>query len=203
LSVEIRIRAGELGDFSRRLRAWASSQLPFATAAALTDVARLARDEVRERLPRHFKVRNQAWRKSVVQMLPADKRDAPIQAAVYVPRWAPWMEAHVAGGTKRSRGAARVAVPSRITAARRSASGRIPKRWKPRSLRARKGLEEAALRLGQIVVRGVRGAGGAIFYHLVSSARIRPRWPMGDEVNEVVGRELGRAAARRLEQALR
>jgi hypothetical protein len=81
-------------------------------------------------------------------------------------------------------------------------SGRIPKKLRPRTLRQEEALQTAALERGLIVVRGLT-PGRAIFYHLVRTATIRPRWPLADEVEHVVARELVSNMRRRLAMAIK
>lgn len=199
---QVRVDTRELAAFSKRLEAWADRQLPFATAAALTDTARSARGVLREGMPRFFKVRNRGVA-NAVNYKPADKHSREPTALVHTEPWAEFLTLQVVGGIKRGTHGNRVAVPTRIV--RRTASGRVPKTLKPRPLRRRKGLEEGKLERGQIVVRGVRTVpdGLSIFYHLVRGARIKARWPFEEEVAAVVARELGRNFEKRLDQALR
>lgn len=184
----IEIDTRELAAFARTLGDLAEKQMPFAVAAALTDTARQARDELRKNLPKHFKVRNPSVTRGI-QYKPASKRDNPPTALVHTEPWAGFLTLHVTGGVKHARGG-RVAVPTRIV--KRTGKGRIKKAQKPRPLRERKGLEEGKLAKGQVVVRGVRSApkGLSIFYHLVRGARIRARWPLLQETEAVVKREL-------------
>lgn len=190
-----------LVKFARELEALADRQLPFALAASLTDTARQARDEVRSRMPKHFKVRNESVR-NAVQFMPADKRDPEPTALVHTQPWAGFLTLQVTGGTKRAH-LGRVAVPTRIV--RRSARGRILKSLKPRPLRLRRGLEAGKVAEGVIVVRGVRMAppGLSIFYHLVRGARIKARWPLEAEVRAVVVARFPGNFTTRLEQAIR
>ena len=196
----IQVDTSELAAFGLQLEAWADRQFPFATAAALTDTARQARDDVRGRMSKHFKIRNEGVRRAV-NFKAADKRDQEPEAIVHTEPWAEFLTFQVTGGVKRAKGG-RVAVPTRIV--RRGARGRISKPQKPRPLRERRGLEEGRLERGQIVVRGVKTAppGLSIFYHLVRGARIEARWPFEPEVRAVVARELAGNFTRRLQQAI-
>jgi hypothetical protein len=95
-----------------------------------------------------------------------------------------------------------VAIPTRIV--KRTASGRVPKRFLPRPLRQRRGLQESEVPAGRIRVRGVRSVpkGLSLFYHLRRSVQIRKRWPFEGEVRRVVARDVTANVRRRLEQAL-
>lgn len=196
----IRVDARELIEFARQLDDTADDQLPFALAAALSDTARTARDEVRERLPKFFTIRNRGVR-SAIEYKSANKRDPEPAALVHTQEWAGFLTLHAIGGTKRARGS-RVAVPTSIV--KRTASGRVPKRFQPRPLRGRRGLQESALPGGRLIVRGVRSVprGLSIFYHLVRGAKIRKSWPLEDEVARVVARDMRSNFERRFDQAL-
>ena len=185
-------------------------QLPFATAAALTDTAKQAQDVVQGNLGRHFKLRNKGLKKAIA-VKPADKRQARIHSIVGVRPWAKFLRLHALGGRKKSEKGHRVAIPTRIV--QRTATGRIRKAQKPRRLRQRKGLSKRELaELQRIAVRGKRNAGvritakgtstGGIFYLLRRSVRIRRTWPFQAEVVRTASANYLRNFRRRYKKAI-
>lgn len=181
-----------------RMKLWAADQLPFASAAALTDTAKDATTAVRDELGSTFELRNRGLR-NLIRFAPADKRASPIESRVGVIEAGEFLVLHAIGGTKKAQGGARVAVPTRVV--KRSASGRVPKRLKPRTLRESKKLVGPELEnRGRIVLRGKRAT--LTYYTLVRSARIRARWPFRDQVHETARAVLGHHFARRARQAL-
>lgn len=74
------------------------SQLPFATASALTKVAKLAQDEVKRELPRRFMIRNRFTENSI-RTQRAEKRDWPNCKAV-VGSISGYLPLHEDGGVK-------------------------------------------------------------------------------------------------------
>lgn len=197
MALGVRIDARQVEGFQRTLRAWATDQLPFATAAALTDTARAARAHVQDGLAEHFKLRNQGLRNAIA-FEAADKRDRPIVALVGVRPWASFLVLQALGGRKVPHGGHRLAIPT--DAVKRTGTGRVRKRDQPRTLRSGKDL--IVPMLGQrIAVR--RRAGVVVFYTLARSARIPARWPFEREVRDTVEARLGEFWTRRMEQAIR
>ena len=198
-SVGFRLDASQVSRFALTVRLWATDQLPFATAAALTDTAKDATSFVRNGLVDSFKLRNQGLR-NAIQYEPADKRGRPIQAKVGVRPWADFLVFHAIGGLKRAKGGGRVAVPTRLV--KRTATGRVPKRLKPRTLREKKQLIEPILNKRGLIALADRRTGATIFYTLVDKAVIKPRWPFHEQVRETVEARLGHHFAKRARQAL-
>lgn len=196
--VLIRVDAGELLKGVDRFDAWARNQLPFATAAALTDTARDATAHVRDGLVEHFTVRNLGFR-NAVQYQGADKRARPIEARVGTAEWASFLTLQALGGTKRGARGHRVSVPT--AAVKRTAGGRIPKRLRPRTLRESRRLLVGVLERRGLIALQV-GRSVRVFFTLVSSARIPKRWPLGEEVSDTVAARLGEHFGKRLRQAL-
>lgn len=201
--IVLRVDVGDVLRGQRRLELWAREQLPFAVAAALTDTARDAQSFVRQGFSSHFKLRNRGLLNAIAYRA-ADKRDSPPTSGVGVRPWAAFLDLQVTGGIKRARGA-RVAVPTRLV--KRTATGRVQARLKPRVLRDAKGFDPKALQeLERIVVhRGGSKArrGLAIFYNLVGQAKIRKRWPLREEVEETARARLPEHFAARAAQALK
>lgn len=196
--LEVRVDPRELVRFSRTMELWARDQLPFATAAALTDTAKDATSYVRNGLVESFKVRNPGLRNGI-QFEPADKRGRPITAKVGVRPWASFLVFHAIGGLKRAK-TGRVAVPSRLV--QRTSSGRVAAKHRPRKLREKKSLIQPLVdERGLIALKNRKGV--TVFYRLVASARIEPRWPFQRQVEETVSARLGQHFNRRAEEALR
>lgn len=195
--LELRVDGSAVARVRRSLELFATDQLPFALAAALTDTAREARDFARERLGSHFKLHNRQLGQAV-HYLPASKRAHPIEAAVVVRPWAGFLAEHAIGKVRRPARRA-IAVPTRIV--RRTSTGRVPASLKPRALGARKGFDPVAYRdLARIVVHRPGKLG--LFFFLKHSVKIRKDWPLREEVAEVVRARLAVNFARRAEQAL-
>lgn len=195
----VRIDDREIRRFQKTLKAWATDQIPFATAFALTKTAQDARDHVREKLGASFRIRNKGLRNGI-SFLPARKRAKPIEAFVHLRPWAEFLRYHALGGVKRARGSSRLAVPtSRV---RRTTSGRIRKAYLPRVLRDRRDLAKLTLRReGQILLTSKRRAG--LYFTLKRSVRIKPRWPYFKQIEQTVARRLAVHFDRALTRALR
>lgn len=138
----VRVEA-RVEDLERELRDVARSQLPFTMAQTLTKVAELARDRVRAEMPRRFTIRSQRVIRGVT-IQPAKKRDWPRPFAI-VGTLDAFMARQFLGGIKRAekpspgKGAPRIAVPTSYVAARRTKTGKVPKRLKPRTILSKKG----------------------------------------------------------------
>lgn len=197
-AVELRVDGSAAARLARTVELWATDQLPFAIAAALTDTAREARDVARERLGKHFKLRNRALGQAL-HYLPASKRDRPPVAAVVLRPWAKFLAEHAIGELRRPARRA-IAVPTRIVQAQRTATGRVPARLKPRALGERKGFDPTAYReQARIVVHRPNKLG--LFFFLKHGVRIKRTWPLPEEVGEVVRARLGVNFERRAAQA--
>lgn len=199
-SVLGRVDVGDLVRFRDRVRLWAADQLPFATAAALTDTAKDAAAELRRSLPDAFQVRNRTLGNAVAHQ-PAEKLARPIEARVGLRPWAEFLVLQVTGGTKRGRAGSRVSVPTRLVQGRRTASGRVPKALRPRALRERKTLVPGLLEERGLIALRVRRR-VLVHYTLVQSARIRARWPFVEVVRRTARARLSEHFLRRSEQAL-
>lgn len=161
-------------------------QLPFATAVALTRVAQDARDEIRSRMPEHFKIRNKRVLRGVT-IERANKKDWPNPAAK-VGTVDDFMREQILGGEKKGKGGHRVSVPTRLMVARRTPSGSLRASDKPRQLRQKKDIavvEDAIVRrFNAKRVQGTKlanlGETGRLFT-LVERAQIPKRWPFERE----------------------
>ncbi|MEM7308885.1 MAG: hypothetical protein AAF682_19540 [Planctomycetota bacterium] len=171
----LRLSAGSNAhELAKQFGELAERQLPFATAAALTDTAQAGRDKLRDTLDQHFRVRARRRLERGITIQRAEKRDWPRPFAVIGTR-DEFMALHVTGGVKRpQRGASRLAIPAKWI--KRTTTGRIPKRWKPRQVRDRK---SAFVTDDAIKHRpGKRARVQLQTVHLLRKrARIEPTWP--------------------------
>lgn len=173
------------------------SQIPFATAKALTATASAMIPGLRESLTRHLDVRSRglpkaAWnqRGSVVR---AEKRDYPrLQAIVGIRNDERFQGAflvdHIVGRTRRKdRG--RFAIPtSKIKRGRR---GKVAKPRTPRRILERPaGFLEGTGNEARIALKKGRGRvkRREILYHLRDSVRIKKQWPLGKDAKRLARR---------------
>ncbi len=164
--VNVKTNARELKREFGRL---AKSQLPFAIAAGLTDTAKEAREKVRKDLPNRFTVRSRRVLSTVV-FEPASKRDFPRSKAIVGIR-DKFIARHEKGGRVRTETGARFAIPFRFV--KRTATGRIPARFKPRKIRSKPNTittEDEIQRKGTKRTRGVRR-----IHFLRQSINLRPK----------------------------
>lgn len=106
----------------------AYKQLPFATARALTWTAQQAQGEVKESLPKHFKLRN-SFVKNSVRISPATKASQQSEVGSTID----FMSLHETGGVKRPRGHY-LAVPVNV---KNGSRGKIGRRDRPKQLLAK------------------------------------------------------------------
>lgn len=167
------------------------SQLPFATAAALTRVAKDARKDVAARMGKHFHLAPTKRVVKGVQFDRAEKKDWPHPKS-RVGTLDDFMARQITGGIKKpEKGAAHLAVPTRLV--KKTASGSIPKARKPTPFRERPSVfvaddkirERFTLRTQASQDVRVANLGGVgTFYNLIDQAVIKPRWPFPKEVEE-------------------
>ena len=189
-----------LDDTSRWVRALATKELPFATAAALSDTARAATERLQDSLSETFTLRNRGLRRGI-RWKRAEKRDWPRPyALVYVAPWAGFLALHATGGIKRPvRGAKTVAVPtSRV---RRTSSGRVRKSDRPGTIMRRATGEIGTIRRTLVVrIRGGRRLSKrvGVYYTLKSQVMIKPKWRASLLVDGSVRMQFAHALVRRL-----
>lgn len=200
--IRVRVDVRNVATFRKRLETFARHELPFVQAAALTDTAKDAVSFLRQGLVEHFKVRNPGL-KNGIRFQPASKTDRPPEAYVGTAPWAEFLTFHAIGGTKKGGKGHRIAIPTALV--KRTATGRVSARQKPRTLRDSKGFIARELETLQriAVKRGKKRDGRNIFFLLRSSARIRKRWPFHQEVEETVNARLPHHYLRRMEEALK
>lgn len=193
-----------------RFNAWASAaiarQIPYATARALTMLAKGAQTEIRSTLgaPGRFRLRS-TWTARGIRIVPADKRDYPAVQAI-VGSVDEYLVLQETGGTKTSATGRRVAIPAKIPASRRGALG-VPKSIKPSPLieRGRGFIDER----GDLLVRNAKGSRfigprrpPAVYFFLRASAHIRPRLGFRDQATKYLSERYGEQFSKELQAAL-
>lgn len=210
-----------------QLKAWGekavTKQVPFATAAALSRIAVVARDEVRDDLPEHFKIRS-GWVARGIRAVVAKKSDWPKPTST-VGVEDEFMLLQETGGVKMAKlshhvGAlARVAVPTR--AVPRGANGAVRTSWRPKNLLAsrqgpakpgRRGFKGPRAfksdRYGGSIILAQPRAGGlskhlTVLYFLRAQTRLKPRFEFRKTVEGVYRSVWAEYFTAALEQALR
>lgn len=170
-------------------------QVPFATAAALTELAKEARDEQRAGVRDRFTVRSTRF-PNTFRSVPAEKRDWPNTHSV-VGVLDQWAARHEAGGIFTPDRSERWAVPGREI--KRTPSGKVRKRNRPKQIiesgrgflgvgetwRGRNHPDAILLKVGRSR-RKIRLA-----YTLVPRARIERALKMEPTVNALITRRFG------------
>lgn len=134
LGVQVRTNLAQLYTYLDRA---ARSQVPFATAVALTRLAQAGQVRVRQGLPHRFHLRS-GWVARGIGIEAARKNDWPRSRATVGSR-DDFMVLQETGGTKRPRKTRELALPGeRVLGQLRSSTGRIPASRRPKRLKARK-----------------------------------------------------------------
>lgn len=189
----------------RGFQKWAARavgrQVPFATAKALTKTALEARDAVRAGLPARFEIRS-TWTARGVTINPASKSDYP-NAYAEVGTRHEWMVLQETGGAKAPKYAGSLAIPTKAgqkyPVVRRTSSGKIPKRGRPKALlKSGKAFEQD----GEIRLRAKDGTAPPAFF-LRPRATVRPRFEFRETVDALVARRFGPIFRDALETALK
>lgn len=128
MSVGVRVETN-LPEFQRWITGAMRRQIPFATALALTRVAKLAREDVVEGLPGRFTVRGPKLGQSIRNSSASKSSWPHVQSSVYT--LAEALELQEEGGTKRPRGK-NLAIPGE--GVRPTKETKIPKRKRPKNL---------------------------------------------------------------------
>lgn len=194
----------------RRFNAWASSaiarQIPYATARALTALAKAAQTEIREHLgdPGRFRLRS-TWTARGIRIVPADKRDFPACQAIVGSR-DEYLVLQETGGTKTPNSGRRLAIPAKIPASRRGSLG-VPKSIRPRRLidSGRGWIDDDQ----DLLVRDRRGARSigprrppAVYFFLRPSAKIRPVLGFRDTATRILREQYQERFHQELQSAL-
>ena len=155
-------------------------QVPFATALALTRLAKDSQREIRKRFPRRF-IKRRSWIPKGVRIIKA----TPETQTSFVYSKDRWMADQEFGGIRRARKKLR-GIP---TGVRRSKRSVVPTARRPAALlaqnRRRYFLEKVGDKVGLYEKRGKRGMPRQL-YLMVPRVRVRPRWRFGKTVEAVV-----------------
>ncbi len=196
----------------RGFNAWAAAavgrQVPYATKKALDSVAFEARDAVRAGLhPPRFEIRS-TWVAKGITVVKARKEDYPNATAVVGSR-DEFMVQQETGGEKAPKYTGKLAIPTRagqkLKEVRRTASGKIPKRGRPKPLiAAGKAFIDKATDEVRLRQESASGPGRAppIFF-LREKAHLKPRFEFRETVEGVVARRYGVIFREQLERALK
>jgi hypothetical protein len=178
----------------------ARRQIPFATAVALTRLAKSAQAALQESLGEFFTIRG-TWVPRSIRVTPARKGSAPV--AVVGSLYGP-MQWQAEGASKGPRAGSAVAIPKR---ARPTTGARTtPSKW-PAALDAKPNFFVAPLRFRaregvfERVGRGRRQL--RLWWSLAPSVRIPRRWPFEGIVRKDVGARVAREFFRALTDAMR
>ncbi len=194
----------DVKDINRKMRAF-SSEFAFATAKALTDTAKDAQAEIRNKeLPRVFDLKNR-WTQSGIRITPA-KKDMP-SASVYSRDW--YLTDHEHGKIRYPFRGKYIAIPGRGLSVAKS--GRITKSKRPDAVMRRPDVFIVSLRksgLKAIVQRPRKKAEARagklnVLYILKPKVRIKEKLRFKDTVAEVVNKRFKRNYIRILNQAIR
>ncbi len=129
VSFAIKVKGNTL-EAQRDIQNLFRKQVPFATAAALTQLAKEARDQQRSDVRERFTVRSARF-PNTFRHVPAEKKTWPDTFSV-VGVLDEWVARHEAGGTFRPGRSERWAIPGREI--KRSPSGKIRKRNQPKEI---------------------------------------------------------------------
>lgn len=216
LSITVDTRA-----LTRDLGAFARSQVPFATARALTDAANDARTEAKAALPKDFNIRT-GWVAKGFRVERATK--AHLAARLY--HLDPFMGRQMHGGEKDGRDGSGVAIPAKDgfpSAPKRSRPTR-PSDW-PSQLDRTFSIDLKGGSAGRLVFQrtgkrrgkrgrtarfptGARSAGLAdpdvrLMYVIKPDVEVRPRWRLRETTARTVEQRFGQHFAARLLDAMR
>jgi len=178
------------------------SQLPFATAVALTKTAQAGQARIRRELPDRFTIRNRFLERNV-RIRAATKRRPEARVEWRPPASRSAFTSQLAtqetGGTRRPRGRT-LALPRGV---KRGKGGTIGRAQRPARLLDRKNVFIADVRGGAAIFRRVgRGRPRLLYFLTRRPARIDARWEFRktarDEARRVYPREFGRAFAKAL-----
>lgn len=197
-SVDFRVTF-DVKPFARWLDHEIARQIPFATALALTRVAKIAQGVVRAELPLHFKIRTPFVAKGI-----RIRRATKSRLFAEVGSKDRFMKAQALGGVKTSQEGSHVAVPvgARTTPDSVTRKGKWPTR-----MLTKKRHFVAPLPSG---VDGIWRRKGPkrrprliLQYVLVKQAKIKARWPLFDTVERVVASAWEREALKAFDQAFK
>lgn len=187
-------------ELSAGVRLFARTEIPFATAVALTRLAQDSVAEQRRQMPKRMKIRSKGVLR-LVTLKRAEKRDHP-RAFSLVGVRAEFLARHERGGIVRPTKAKRWAIPTaRI---KRTVKGKIRKAQRPRRLLEKKNVWGERSGPGAIR-RRPRGGGGRIetLYLYRPKIRLKPRLELRKTVRQTVRRMYRRRFNEELTKAVR
>ena len=190
--VKIRV-IDDVERFTANMDAAGRRQVPFALARALTWTAKDAQSDVREDLPRCYTLRNN-WVKNGIRITPATK--ASPQAVVG--SLEPFMERQETGGSKRSRGGHRIAVPKTKPAKI------IPRGQRPTAVRQKPRVFTIATAHGAGIFRrqGRERYPLQILYWLKRGVKVKPSFGFKGTTTNAVAQRFGPNFVESLSQAM-
>jgi hypothetical protein len=193
---------GLVCDVSQVLKAQddlVTSQLPFATARALTLTAQDAQTAIRAGMPSHFTIRN-AWSQRGIIVKPASKDVIPYRSAVMVGDMWNYLFLQESGGEKTPTASMHIAVPEDI---RSSPSQILRRSMRPKALLARKDVFIKDLGGGnQAIYQRLSGNRLKLLYILTPETHIKPRLGLADTALKIGNERWAINFAASLEAAL-
>jgi hypothetical protein len=208
LRLDFRVDFDDVLDFRSWLDELVASQIPFATALALTRTARDARQALKDGLPSHFTIRTK-FTASRLRFEPATKRN-PV---AYVGHLADYMRLQAEGGDKPSAGTLlgvptaklRSEAPKGVVRARGKYS---PKRLLTKKRRREGYFVKALSASGSVGLFRKIGESHAssrleLLYVLAPRVRVDERWPFLETVEATVAERWEPNAKKALERAVR
>jgi hypothetical protein len=189
----------DVKPFARWLDHEIARQIPFATALALTRVAKIAQGVVRAELPRHFTIRTPFVAKGIrIRAATKSRLFAEVGSKDR------FMRAQALGGTKTAKEGSHVAIPvgARTTPTSVTRKGKWPGR-----LLSRKRHFVAPLPSGAAGIwrrKGPKRRPRLILQYILSKqAKIQARWPLFATVERVVAAVWQREALKAFDQAFK
>ncbi len=204
MSIEIKT------DFSEALKGLdnlAYKNVPFASAVALTRLAKMSREELRSRLPGDFTLRN-TWVSKGITIESANKKDWPNQSASVGSRDY-FMALHAVGGIKKPKSGTNLSLPKAI---RQSETDLIKKKDRPAQLLRKKGknapyifTSKKGKKMIAVNLEGpsrIRNFSRTILYTFSRQARVKPDWPINERTNLIVQRQYFKVFGQALGEAI-
>ncbi|WAP69052.1 hypothetical protein [Jiella pelagia] len=179
----------------------ARKQIPFASALALTMVAKDAQQKVRQSLPSTFTIRN-GWVAKGIQVKAANKRQFPMQAEVGTKD--DFMARQSEGGDKTGRNGGSVAVP--VGARAQQSDITRKSKWPGALLRRKKTFiikPHAGRSKGQRLVYKREPQGLKLLYILQRKVNVKPVWRFKEQVERVAQRVYDKRFGEALAKALK
>ena len=206
MPVALNIR-DDIARATRHLTVIERKQIPFALSGAINDTLFDVRKQIVGVTARNaFTVRNKRFLGVAIRVEKAKK--TKLNGAVFDRLGRASLGLHARGGIKRARGQ-HVAIPTKAVEAKRTASGKIPKRLTPRTVLSKAGRRAAfkiKFRSGQEAIvrrKGKKATPLEVLYLLERSVRIRKQFRFIEDAEKVAKRVLPGHFRTRLRKALR